>query len=147
MAHLSFAVTSTGLTVPVWIGLTHQAMKDLIAAGKQIPAPVGAKGLLDTGTNVTAVAPWILQQLAVPVTTRSSTHTAGGQVPVNLYRVSVGITDPAQPAGSPWLTHSDMLVIELATPLPDVDILIGLDILLTCKLHLDGPARRFMLEF
>jgi hypothetical protein len=146
MAHLTFAVTSAGLAVPVWVGLTDQAMIALVGAGMQVPAPVGARGLLDTCADVTAVAPWILQQLGVPVATTSSTHTAGGPVKVSLYRVSVGITDPTQPAGSPWLTHSDLLVTGLATVLPDADVLIGLDVLLTCKLLLDGPAGQFTLE-
>jgi hypothetical protein len=101
MAHLSFAVTGVGLAVPVWIGLTDQMIRALVATGKQVPAPVGARGLLDTGTDVTAVVP----------------------------------------------CHSDMLVTELAALLPDVDVLIGLDMLLTCKLLVDGPARQFTLEF
>jgi hypothetical protein len=147
MAQLSFPVTSAGLAVPVWLGLNDQTTIALITAGKQVPPPIGACGLLDTCADVTAVAPWILQQLGVPIASSSSTHTAGGQVKVNLYRISVGITDPTQPAGSPWLTHSDVLVMELPAHLPDADVLIGLDVLLTCKLMLDGPARQFTLDF
>ncbi len=37
--------------------------------------------------------------------------------------------------------------MELTTPLPVVEVLIGLDILLGCKFLLDGPARQFSLEF
>src|SRR5262249_54054407 len=97
-----------------------------MAAGQPMPAPVGAPGLLDTCSDLTAVAPWALQRLAVPAASTTSTHTAGGQVHVRLYQVSVGITDPTQPGGSPWLTRSDLLVTELAVPLPDADVLIGL---------------------
>jgi hypothetical protein len=147
MAHLTFAVTKAGLAVPVWVGHTKQALLALQAAGKPIPAPVGARGLRDTASDVTAVAPWIIQQLAIPVATTSSTHTAGGQVSVRLYRVSMSITDPTQPPGSPWLTSADLLVTELAAVLPDADVLIGLDVLLTCKLLLDGPGGQFTLEF
>jgi hypothetical protein len=146
MAQLTFAVTRAGLAVPVWIGLAGQTTAALAAAGRPIPAPVRASGLLDCGTDVTAVAPWILQQLGVSVITTTSTHTAGGQVTVNLARVSLGITDPSQPAGAPWLTQPNLLVTELVTTLPDADVLIGLDVLLECKLVLDGPARRFTLE-
>jgi hypothetical protein len=147
MAQLTFPVTRAGLAVPVWIGLNGQATLPLIAAGTQVPPPVGARGLLDTGTDVTAVAPWILQQLALPVTTVTSTHTAAGRVQVQLYRVSLGITDPNQPPGAPWLTEPDLLVTELPTVLPDTDVLIGLDVLLLCNLVLDGPRRQFTLEF
>jgi hypothetical protein len=45
------------------------------------------------------------------------------------------------------LTVPDLLVSELTTHLVDMEALIGLDVLLTCKLLLDGPARRFALEF
>jgi hypothetical protein len=45
------------------------------------------------------------------------------------------------------LTVRDLLVSELTTTLPNIDMLIGMDILLDCKLLLDGPARRFVLEF
>jgi hypothetical protein len=102
---------------------------------------------LDTGTDVTAVASSILRQLPLSAPASRITHTASGRVNVNVYRVSLGITDPTQPAGSPWLTHSDLLVTELTTVLPDADVLIGLDILLGCKFVLDGPAMRFTLEF
>jgi hypothetical protein len=146
VASITFPVTKAGLAVPVWLGLTDDETAALVAAGSQVPAPVGARGLLDTGTDATAVASWILQRLGVSVAGTTSTNTAGGPVKVNQYRVSVGITDPSQPRGSPWLTHSDLLVTELVTPLPDTDVLIGLDVLLTCKLILDGPARQFTLE-
>jgi hypothetical protein len=147
MAHLAFPVTKAGLAVPVWIGLTKQALTTLGTAGQPIPAPVGARGLLDTCSDLTAVAPWVLQGLNVPAASTTSTHTAGGQVNVGLYRVSVGVTDPTQPPAAPWLHCPDLLVTELAVPLPDADVLIGLDVLLTCKLILDGPGRQFTLEF
>jgi hypothetical protein len=144
MPQLTFPVSPVGLTVPVWIGLSGTVTKVLYGAGRPISPPVQARGLLDTGSDVTAVASWLLQGL--PVTTVTTTHTAAGLVKVNLYEVSLGITDPVQPA-SPWLTEPDLLAMELAAVLPDVDVLIGLDVLLRYKLLLDGPARQFVLEF
>jgi hypothetical protein len=131
----------------VWIGLDGQATAALRAAGLPIPAPVQARGLIDAGSDVTVVASWILRQLAVPIASSGSTHTAAGQINVKLYTVSLGITDPAQTAGSPWLTQSGLLVMEALAVLPEADVLIGLDILLDCKMLLDGPAQRFTLEF
>jgi hypothetical protein len=69
MAHLTFPVTGAGLEVPVWVGLNDQAVVALAGAGQQVPPPVGGRGLLDTGTDVTAMAPWILQRFAIPVAT------------------------------------------------------------------------------
>jgi hypothetical protein len=145
MPQLTFPVSKAGLIVPVWIGLDGKTTSALLAAGQPIPAPVQARGLVDTGSDLTAVAPWILGQLAVPVAASASTHTAAGQVSVNLYEVSVSITDPAQ-TGAPMLTHPGVRVSELAVSLPDADVLIGLNVLFEGRLLLDGPARQFTLE-
>ena len=40
-----------------------------------------------------------------------------------------------------------LLVSELANPLPNVDVLIGMDILSECVTLIDGPARQFTLSF
>jgi hypothetical protein len=138
MAQLTFPVTKSGLAVPVWIGLNRDMTNALFAAGQQPIPPVQARGLLDTGTDVTAVAGWILQQLGIPVAFTTSTHTAAGNV--------TGITDPGKPVRT-WLTQGTILVTELAALLPDTDVLIGLDFLLEYKLLLDGPGRQFTLEF
>jgi hypothetical protein len=45
------------------------------------------------------------------------------------------------------LTRHDLTVMEMPSPIPGVEVLIGLDILLNCKLVLEGPARRFTLDF
>jgi hypothetical protein len=83
---------------------------------------------------------------ATPVTTTATTTTAGGQIPVRLFEVSLSITDPIQSATA-WLTEPNLMVTELTTVLPDEDVLVGLDVLLTCKTELDGPGRLFTLEF
>jgi hypothetical protein len=146
MPSLTFPVTPEGLAVPVWVGLAGKTTATLQAAGQAIPAPLPARGLLDTGSTLTAIAPWVFQRLSIPLAATASTQTAAGAVAVNLHEVSLSITDPGQP-GAPMLTCSDLLVSELATILPDVDVLVGLDVLLMCRLTLDGPARRFTLEF
>src|SRR5579862_8086053 len=146
MAQLTFPIKAAGLEVPVWIGLSGRAMNDLRAAGQSIPFPLQARGLIDTGTNVTSVASWLLHRLAIPIASASSTHTAQGKVGVNLYEVGLLITDPALP-GSPNLTQPDLVVMELPATLPDADVLIGLDVLLERKLLVDGPARHFIIEF
>jgi hypothetical protein len=60
--------------------------------------------------------------------------------------VSLSIPPPGG-AGGPMLTRRDLTVMEMPGPIPGVEVLIGLDILLDCKMLLDGPARQFMLEF
>ncbi len=41
----------------------------------------------------------------------------------------------------------DLEVSALAHPIPGTDLLIGLDLLLDCRLFVDGPARTFTFDF
>ena len=124
MPQLTFPVTRVGLSAPVWIGLDGKTTTALVTAGQPVAAPVQARGLVDTGSDVSVVASWVLQR----------------------YEVSLSITDPGQ-AGSPWLTQPDLVVMELPASLPDVDVLIGLDVLLNCRFLLDGPGRQLTFDF
>lgn len=144
MPQLHFPVGRAGLTVPVWVGLSGREIVMLLAAGQYVPPPQPARGLLDTGTDVTAFAGGILQALGVAPTTTATTTTASGQVRVRLFEVSLSITDPTHSPPA-WLTVPHLLVMELPGNLPDVEVLIGLDVLLQYRMSLDGPGRHFSL--
>jgi hypothetical protein len=58
----------------------------------------------------------------------------------------LGITDFGNPGG-PMLTFPTLRAMEIPTALPVVDVLIGLDILLTIRLVVDGPGGVFTLEW
>jgi hypothetical protein len=146
MAHSTYPLTTAGLAVPVLVGLDGKTTAALHAAGRPIPAPVLARGLLDTCTDMTAIAARILQQLGMPSAGTTSTLTAAGPSSVRLFEVSFSITGSVQ-GGGLLLTEPALLVSELTTVLPDADVLIGLDMLLRGKLLLDGPAGQFTLEF
>jgi hypothetical protein len=145
MAKLSFSVTQAGLEVPVLIGLDHQATSNLVAAGQAVPPPIFVRGLLDTGSSLTAVAPWIFAKLGLTSTGKASTHTAAGQVTVDLYEASLAIL-PSWQHSQPNLTLPSIWVSELAAVLPDADVLIGLNVLLEYQMIVDGPGRTFSLQ-
>ena len=146
MSQLTFSMPTGELKLTVVIGLSGQESAKLLATGLSIPTPVWANGFIDTGTNITCVARRVLQGLGLSPSGSTKTQTARGQVSVNLFEVSLGIP-PAGNLPGPMLTRSDLVVMELAAPIPDVEVLIGLDILLDCRLLLDGPARQFTLDF
>jgi hypothetical protein len=146
MPHLTFSIKGIEYTLDVLIGVDGKTMAGLQAAGQPIPAPVRARGQIDTGTDVTAVAPQVLQQLGLVPVGSASTQTAGGPVSVNVFEVSLTVSGPGGAAG-PMLVRPNLLVTELATPLPNIDVLIGLDILSECLVVLDGPGRQFTLAF
>jgi len=146
MPTLRYPVSQAGLTLPVIVGLNGADTSALVTAGKPVPAPIGVQGEIDTGSNVTAISPWVFQKLGLSSPGRSSTQTASGQVSVNLYEVSLAVLQISHQY-HPSLTLPSVLVCELAITLPGVDVLIGLNVLLHCKLILDGPAGVFSLEF
>jgi hypothetical protein len=144
MAQLSFPIQPDGLVVDAMVNLEAAALLALWSAGQSRPA-IQARGLLDTGSNVSAVALSTLHQLGVPTIGQSSTTGIGGVVPVSLFRVSLHVWDQRHPR-LPWLSQPSLLVMNLAPGFP-ADVLIGLDVLLTCVLRVDGPGGTFTLDF
>jgi hypothetical protein len=146
MPHLTFSTSPDGPALPVRIGVDGKNMADLHATGQTIPPPLALRGLIDSGTDITCVAPWVLRQLGLVSAGSSSTQTAGGSVKVNLFDVSVTISGPAGKAG-PMLVRDQLIVMELTQALPNIDALIGRDILNDCLFILDGPGKQFTLAF
>ncbi len=130
------------MPVSVVIGLDSSTMSELQVARQPIQPPVLARGLIDTATNVTAVSSQILHQLGTLPVGRGSTQTAGGGVEVRVFKVSFSIIDPTTSPGS-IVVRPELVVQELTTPLPDADVLIGMDLLLECLLVLNGPSGLF----
>jgi hypothetical protein len=60
--------------------------------------------------------------------------------------VGLSITDLTTP-GAPELSLPTFGAMELPAALPTIDVLVGLDVLLRCRLELDGPGRNFTLDF
>lgn len=132
--------------VPVVVVLEAGAMAALVAAGLPVLQPQHGKGLLDTGSDVTAIGAAILQRLQIPIRTSGRTTTAAGTVSVDLYEASLSIV-PADGSSQPLFTHPSLLVSEIANPIPPIDVLIGRDVILQCQLHVDGPGGAFSLTF
>lgn len=145
MPQLTFPITAVELCVDVLVNRNCAALRSLHTSGLPLPTAIQAKGLIDTGTNVSAIAPTILQQLTIPVHSRTTTQSIGSTIPVRLFKVMLFILDAGQPH-LPWLVQPDLLVMELPTAL-SVEALVGMDVLSNCKMLLDGPARRFTLDF
>jgi hypothetical protein len=147
MPQLVYPIDPNGLFVDVVVGLRGLTTKKLLAAGKPITAPLRARGAIDTGTDVTAVSAAILQRLGIVASYRQTTQTVSGQLNVQLFVVSLGITKFGDPTAAEHV-ESDITVMELVTVLPNaIEVLIGLDVLSSCKFLLNGPAQYFSLEF
>lgn len=146
MAQLTYPLTGGELLVPVVVGLSRPTIIRLLNSGQPIPQSFIGKGVIDTAATVTALAMAVVQHLGLVRVAQSSTQTASGRPAVDLYRASLSLLPHGHHPG-PMLTAPDLLVMELPTIIQDVDVLVGLDVLLTCRLTLDGPVRQFTLEF
>ena len=146
MPHLTLALNADGMIVEAVLGLNGPATAGLVQAGQAIPRPVKVRALLDCGTDVTAIAPRVFQQLGVGSFASGSSQTTGGVFPIKLYRVSLTIYGASGPAG-PALVLTDLPVSALTVPPPNLEALIGMDVLGAGLLVLDGPGHQFILGF
>jgi hypothetical protein len=90
------------------------------------------------------VSEQILRQVGVPAFAHGKTSGVGGVVPVALHRVGLHLAD-ASDATLPWITFLTLEVIALPPTIP-FDVLIGLDVIRTCRLFVDGPGGTFTLD-
>lgn len=146
MPLLSFPIDKDGFRVPVLVGLEQDAVLALHSLGLPILAPLHGRGLIDSGTDITCVASAMLQQYRLKPVHTTTTTTASGQMSANLFEVSFSIAPQSGQPGSLFV-HPILLVMELPTPIPGIDVLIGRDILNLCKTVIDGPGNCFSIEF
>jgi hypothetical protein len=141
---MTFPFGPDGLLVPALLGLTAADLAAAQSAGAASPALLQVRGMIDSGTTVTAVAPGVLARLNVPPGPAVQTTTAAGAVQVRLYQVSFTIYDLASGV---TLARPDWTVTNLLHDPDDVDVLFGLDLLRGVVLIVNGPGQTFSLDF
>jgi hypothetical protein len=146
MAVLTFPINPDGLSLDVLVGLDHQASHGLLAQGVAMPRPQRVRALVDSGTDLTAVSAQVLSRLPFTAGLPVRTHTAGGIITSASFFISLSIPPPAGMAGS-LLVVARLLVTELTAPLPDLDVLIGLDVIRQYLWVVDGPGGTFSVTF
>ncbi len=144
MPQLSFPFDLNGMIVDVMIAPGANDLAALAAAGEPWPTPRSGKGLIDTGTNVSGVSLRILDELGILPLDELKTLGIGGEVDVGYYEVSLTILNRTN--GS-QIEYSPPDVKVIGIDIPEIDALIGLDVLIGCRMMLDGPGRKFSLHF
>jgi hypothetical protein len=145
MPHLTFASSKDGLPLTVMIGLNGTTTAALVNQGQPIPPPLLVRAILDTGTDITCVVPQILHHFGLIPLVQKSTFTVSGPVSVKLFEVSLSIPKAGGLTG-PLLVLDQLVVMELPHPLPNLEALIGNDVLSQCLLIVDGPRGDFTLS-
>ena len=83
-------------------------------------------------------------QVGIPPGNPAQSEGVSGEFTTNTYEVSLTIADKSAP-GRATYSPPDVSVIHMEAA--GVDVLIGLDLLMACRLTIDGPSRLFTLEF
>ncbi len=140
MPHLTLPRQPEGWVVPVVIGVNGQTTAALVAAGRPVPPPQSIRALLDTGTDITGLAAYVLSRLGLGPIRQHSTQTVSGPLSIQVFEVSLSV--PVAPQTVPLLVLDQLLVMELPTSLPTgIDALLGRDVSDQLLLILDGPRQ------
>jgi hypothetical protein len=143
MVDLTFPILPDGLWVRTVICASSAGCQEFLATGKPVPAPITVNALIDTAADLTGVSSRALQRLGLSPLQSVQTNTAAGPLLVGLFEISLSVMNPALTAAH--LMASDLLVTELPHAPPTFDVLIGLNLLRSHILHIDGPGGLFTL--
>jgi hypothetical protein len=145
MPRLTFPFAADGLLVPALVNRAAPELQAAHLSGTPLPASVRVRGMLDSGTTVTAVVPRVLSTLNIQPGPTLWTTTPAGILAVRSYRISFTIHNA--PHSSDTLHRGDWLVTDLPSDLDDIEVLFGLDLLRQVVLHVDGPNTIFHIDF
>lgn len=151
MNTFSSPVTPLGPIVRVRIGLNATTVRGLRSVGKVIPQAVETDGLIDSGSDVTCVDPFVLAPLRNVGLQHKKIILAhapalGGIGYALEYDVGLRIVHPAADPKKD-LVIVDLPIIEQPLSALGYSVLIGRYVLAKCLFILDGPSNSFTLGY
>jgi hypothetical protein len=140
-----------GPMLDVLIGLPGTIVRKLQAAGSPIPHPVQTTALIDTGAETSCVAPSLLRPLlgaglSLSRIVMSNLPALGGVRPALEYTISLTVLHASGDRRSHLLVHN-LPVLEQEIGQLGHRALLGLDVLKSCILILNGPGNSFTLGY
>ena len=109
MSQLTFPFDLEWMFVDVLVNCGGDRLADLLAKGKPVPPSIWTRGMIDTGTNVSAVSRATLDQLEIPAGRAIKSEGIDGEFTAHLYDVRFTIADKLAKGGptySPWMCLS-----------------------------------------
>jgi hypothetical protein len=147
MPRLDVPIGSDGLLIDMRIWLSATDAKTLVAGGGVLTPPFSVSGLVDTGAKVTAIQRSIIAWMGIPSIgfTEASSSLLGGEVrTVPIYPVRMTFGSLADADTPRWRT---IHAIGVDVVSPGASVLIGRDLLATCRFTYDGRKERFMMTY
>lgn len=134
-------IEAAGPITNVKIMASSARVELLKARGLAYPEPVTVRALVDTGASSSAIDIHLVQEFGLVPTGSTLIHSPSGESRRDIYDISVAIS----PENNPRVYTIGVVATELARN--GFFMLVGWDILSTCGLECDGPARKFTLRY
>jgi hypothetical protein len=147
MPHLDVPIGPNGPIIEVRLSVGPENAAKLAAAGLPIPRPISVPGLVDTGAEVTAIQLSLAEWMGVPVwsllETRSSVLGHEARLAA-VYRIQMTFGPLEAPDPPKWRTIG---AVGVSVVSPGATVLIGRDLLATCRFTYDGRKSRLMISY
>jgi hypothetical protein len=147
MPRLDAPIGSNGPIIEVRLWVVPEDAANLAAAGLPIPRPFSVPGLVDTGAQVTAIQRSLAERMGIPafslLEARSSVLGDKARV-VDVYRIQMTFGALEAPDPPKWRTI-DAVGVSIVSP--GATVLIGRDLLATCRFTYDGRKHRLMMSY
>jgi hypothetical protein len=142
---VSFGHDGPIVDVRIWYG--EDDARSLVAAGRAIPPPFSVLGLVDTGAKVTAIRASIIAWMGIPSigAMEASSSLLGCEsrsVSIFPLRMALG---PLGEGPVPKWRAIDAVAVDVVSP--GVSVLIGRDLLASCRFTYDGRRSRLLMSY
>lgn len=147
MPHLSVRYGDSGLLLDfVWIGISEPRRRALAALGGPVPQRLRLTMMVDTGADSSMLNEQHLRSLQIPASGSRKIVTASSldqATPCEAFDVSLCIETPGE---QPFVVPA-LEVLTRPFFNQSIDGLLGRDVLNRVMLHIDGPQRRFRIDY
>jgi hypothetical protein len=147
MPRLEVPIGPNGAIVEVRLMVVSDDARDLAAAGRPVPPPFSVQGLIDTGAELSAIQQTLVDWMGIPffrfVEARSSVLGDESRL-APVYRIQMTFGPLEAPDPPKWRTIEAAGVHIVS---PGASVLIGRDLLATCRFTYDGRKQRLMLSY
>lgn len=145
MPHVNLTIGTDGAAIDVSVAVGPVYREQLAIRRETPPLPVTIRAMIDTGADITAIHPMILEQFGGRPIGAARIHRAG---PGNHYELAslceVHFTIGGVGPGAVWIPVN---AVGVAPSTPSVLALIGRDILAHCTLFYKGPRGDLTLSY
>jgi hypothetical protein len=133
------------IEVRIWGGTEHKEALD--SRGVLVAPPFSTRGIVDTGARMTAIQQILAQRMGLPVhdwvTLKSSVlGNEERDAPVYQIRMTFGALEARD--APKW---RNLRVVGVTLVSPGALVLIGQDLLATCRFTYDGRKRRLLMSY